>query len=68
MRHLQFGIAAVGLAAPGIALEIGTAAQRQQPPEKHNMEPVGNHDLQGRERCKVAIQTHNVDVYDRGYI
>jgi hypothetical protein len=43
------GFAALGLAALGIVVDAGTAAQPRRPqPEKNNMELVGYHDLQGR--------------------
>jgi hypothetical protein len=49
VRHYQLGFAALGLAALGLMVDAGTAAQpRHPPPEKHNMELVGDHDLQGR--------------------
>jgi hypothetical protein len=47
--HLKLALAALGLAALGIVLDVVTAAQpRQAQPEKNNMELVGYHDLQGR--------------------
>ena len=49
MLHLKLALAALGLAALGIVLDVVTAAQpRQAQPEKNNMELVGYHDLQGR--------------------
>jgi hypothetical protein len=51
VRHLQFGLAAVGLAALGIALGSADVAQ----PEKRNMELVGYHDLQGRSAYQPVV-------------
>ena len=62
-----------------VATCANASAQAAGQAEKLDMELVGYHDLQGRsacqplvhkqgERCKVAIQTNNVDVDDRGCI
>ena len=59
MRHLHFGIVAAGLAALGIGLNAGTAAQQQRPrpqTEKRDMELVGYDDLQARSAYQPVIR------------
>jgi hypothetical protein len=61
VRHLdlELGFAALGLAALGIVVDAGTAAQSRRPPvEKNNMELVGYHDLQGRSAYQPLVHKH----------
>lgn len=58
MRHLQFGTVAACLAALGIGLDAGTAAQQPRPgqTEKRDMELVGYNDLQARSAYQPVIR------------
>ena len=58
MRHLHFGIVAACLAALGIGLNAGTAAQQPRPgqTEKRDMELVGYNDLQARSAYQPVIR------------
>ena len=48
MRHVRFGLAAIGLAVLGVVLTPRASAQKTQAAEKSNMDLVGWSDLQGR--------------------
>ncbi len=58
MRYLHFGIVAACLAAVGIGLNAGTAAQQPRPgqTEKRDMELVGYNDLQARSAYQPVIR------------
>ena len=58
MRHLHVGIVAACLAALGLGLNAGTAAQQPRPgqTEKRDMELVGYNDLQARSAYQPVIR------------
>ena len=62
--HFNAGVRAVDIRESRSARRRSAITSRRSPTRRTS----GASTIDGKERCKVAIQTNNVEVDDRGYI